>query len=393
MSNATPPVIVGKANLNGSSTGTGDRATYYRLGHKTPQDRTLVMRLGPPIGAAAQNGVWRRFIKMHFGYSIPVTTKTGERRNIPQTFVCLEETNRDGLITQECPECNEVRLQKEKLEQVTEELKKQGRTPEEIEAAVKHKKAWLKEHNLDKKWYLLAKDPSHKWGVLTISYSCMKLLKEELENLEAKGMDPLGVEKGVWIRFTRSGTNFNEIKDLPKVEMEDAGEGNFRIKFDTFTDSDYQQLGRLPELHTIGRVLTYDQVQQLVVSGGDETVVRTVMNLPTPSAKTGGTETSAGAAPSVQGTAFTGQNSMAPAGPVIPPTIPAAITSAEIDEEVVLQRQLEALKAKKAAAAAAAASAPKTTSPVQVPGPTPGPTLKSQLEVPMDAFLKQFENK
>lgn len=282
----TTPLAIGKTNYKGGSAGGNaalpEKLTFYKLGHKAAdgKDRVLIVRGAPPIGPLAETGVWRRFMKQHFGYGFNVITGSGEKRFIPATFLCIEETDREGNVKVQCPECNEIKLRKAKKEAKEVEMKAAGKTEEEIDTALKHVKMWLREHNVDKKWWMNAKDPSGKWGILTISYSSMKLYMEILKELTEKNFDPLGAEKGLWFRFTRRGNSFNDIKDIPTVEMDTAQDGSMRMRLDTLTDGDLVQLAALPPLTEHGRVLTYDQIDELVKSGGDEQVVRTVMNIP-----------------------------------------------------------------------------------------------------------------
>lgn len=353
-------VPVGKPNYNGGSTGkeAAEKITFYKLGHKEDKQRTLIVRVGPPKGKLAEKGIWRTFRKVHFGYGIEVTSQKGDKFFVPQTFDCIEETDRDGSIKIACDECTERRTKDASKKAKQAELEVAGKTKDEIAVALKHVNLWLREHNLDKKWWMLAKDQSGKWGVLTISYTCGKLFQELLKKLAEKGMDPLGAEKGVWFKFSRSGNSFNDIVDTVEVLMEEQPDGSFRMKFDTLTDADYGQLEKLPDLNEFGRKLTGDQIQSLVQSGGDEKVVRSVLAIPTRSETTQPkTETK-------------------PAEPT-EPTQPATL-----DEEAALMAQLEALKAKKAAVSTNGAGAP-----------TPSATLKAQAKLPMDQFLKQFETK
>jgi hypothetical protein len=366
----TTQLAIGKTNYKGGSAGGGaalpEKLVYYKLGHKAAdgKDRVIIVRLAPPIGPLAEKGVWRRFMKQHFGYGITVVTQGGDKRFIPQTFLCIEETDRDGNIKVQCPECNEIKLRKAKRDSKEAELKAQGKTEEEIDMALKHVKSWLREHNVDKKWWANAKDLSGKWGILTISYSSMKLYLDILKALTEKNFDPLGPDKGVWFKFTRSGNSFNDIKDIPTVHMDEQTDGSFRIKYDALTESDLAQLAALPPLTEHGRVLTYDQIDELVKSGGDEAVVRTVMNLPVNNTR----------APEAGGKL---------PEPTKPATEPAPTQAATTEDDEVARLQ---------AALAAAQSKKNKPEPKQAtPGPAATPKLQSQMDMPMDDFLAQFE--
>lgn len=369
-------VTFGKPNYSGSgNTQQQERVPYFKLGHKTPADRTLIARIAPPYGAGAEKGVWRRFVKNHFGYTISFVNDKGEKRDIPQTFLCIEDTDRDGNVRSECPECNEIKKFDAKLKDMEAKLKAEGKSEADILTATQYLRVWLKAHNIDKKWHMVAKNVASQWGYLTISYSAMKLLMEEIKKLGEAGIDPLSPEKGVWFRFTRTGTFFNEIKDTPVVEMEEVEGGMFRRKYDALTASDLEALAKLPELHTVGKSLTFEQIQLLVKSGGDEQVVRTVFNLPTPSRRN---QTAAPAQESKP--ASTPQETK-------PAAAPAPAPAAEEDDEVAkAMAALAAAQAKKKAAQAAAAQPPPAAKPA-----TPGPNAMAAMEMPMDEFLAQFE--
>jgi len=277
-------VQLGKANYTGSGSNQ-DKLKFYKLGHKEEKDRTIVVRVAPPKGKMVNFGTgFRLFRKVHFGYGLEVTANNGKKYTIPQTFDCIEETERDGTIKVDCPECVERKTRVEQLESKKAQLKAAGKTDEEITVATKHLALWLRDHNLDKKWWMLAKDQTGTWGVLMISYSCGKLFYELLKKLADKNEDPLGAEKGLWFKFTRSGSKFNDIVDTVEVYMEEQENGDFRKKYDTLTDSDLAQLENLPDLPDFGRKLSYESIEALVRSGGDEKTVRAVMNLPAASA-------------------------------------------------------------------------------------------------------------
>lgn len=385
-------VQYGKANYE--SGGSFEKQVFYQLGHKEQKDRVQVLRLAPPIKALAEKGVWAKYIKTHWGYSIRFIAKSGEVKRIPKTFLCIERADRDGTIIQECPECKLTRALRKEVEEQDRNFKNEGKTPEEIDSLLRSKKGYLKDHNLDRKWHVFAKNLDGKWGFLKISHTCKQFLDAQIKKLLERGVDPLSPEKGVYFRFERTGgPAWSSIKDIVEVHR-DADD---KIKFDQLTDADWGQLDKLPELHTLGQPLTYDQIQQLVQSGGDEETVRLVMNLPQrsqePDTVTGepveepaadvdsGMDQKASAGPTA-----VPETSKAPEPPPAPTPVPEpaqAAPSAE-DQEIA---KLQALLAEKLAK--------KTAPPVAKAAPTPAktvtPDLKATLDLPMDEFLRQFE--
>lgn len=399
-------LAIGKADYSGNngSFGGKKRPTVYKLGHKKPEDRTMVLRIGPPVGALADRGIWARYIKQHFGYTIPFTKKDGSQANLPVTFSCIEERDREGNITKRCPECDEIKGQKEKIKAKEAVLKEEGKDEKAIDAALGYLKSWTRQHNLDKKWYFFAKNLSNTWAYGAISHSCYKLLKGSkqapgiIDGLVAKGLDPLG-EKGSWFRFQRNGTSWNDITDVPAVEMEETEPGVFRQKFDVLTQTDLDAIEKLAGLEALEgaleiRHLTYEQIETLVKSGNDEATVRAVMNMP----KRDQVQPSQGSPaptaldeeePDAEDIAAQAPAAPAPASkPAVMAPMPAPTPPPVDDEEAAALAALKAIQAKKAAAAAAAQ--PAKAAPASKPAPAPA-AMKEDLQMPIEDFLKKYE--
>ena len=273
----------GKANLTNSGTGQ-ERAAIYKLGHEQESQRTMIVRIAPPIKDLAAKGTWRVFIKRHFGYVQPVTKKDGTKINIPLPFLCPQEYDREGNVTVQCDECNEIKRFKTEIETAEVALKKEGKDEAAIDSILKHKKAWTKTHNLSRKWYSIGKNLDHKWGYVETSKTCMNDFLETIKSLTADGNDPLG-QNGLWFKFTRTGSKFNDISDKAKEMLEKQADGSLRFKSDTLTENDIAQLEKLDSLSALPTVLakklTAAQVSEIVKSGGDENVLKAIFNTPT----------------------------------------------------------------------------------------------------------------
>lgn len=382
------PIKFGKPNYTSNES---KSLVYHKLGHKEPKQRTLVARIAPPYGPLAEKGVWARYVKQHFGYTLSVTTKSGETRKIPMTFLCIEKRDRDGNITQRCPECDEIAAQKSRLESKVRELEAKKSSEEEIKSATAFIRMWLKEHNLDKKWNMAAKDQAARWGILAISHSCYKILKGNaqepglIDRLVASGHDPLSPEKGLWFVFTRTGTAFNEIRDFPEVFTEEIsvnGETFKRNKTDALTQADIDALRALPSLDSLGRALTFDQIRMLVESGGDEETLRTVMNLPKTSPNAPATTGAASDDEPVEEVA-----TLPTPGPNATPANaePEADKIKRLEAELRI-KQLEAEMAKLKAGQTATAVPSKPTSPA-----VPSGEVKKAMAMDMDAFLEKYK--
>ena len=97
---------IGKTNYAQRNT---ERLTFHKLGMQDNQ-RSLRVRIAPPVKSMAEQGRFSTYIKQHFGYAIKVGDKT-----IPRTFLCLEQRDRNRNVTQECPECEENSIRKASL--------------------------------------------------------------------------------------------------------------------------------------------------------------------------------------------------------------------------------------------------------------------------------------
>jgi hypothetical protein len=385
-------IQVGKSNYAPKSS-LFEKTTYYKLGHKSPTERVLVMRIAPAIKDLSECGEWSLFYKTHFGYSLPFDRKDGTRSSFPATFLCVEKTDRDGTVRVACPECEEARQLKDKLEKRCEQLKNDGKTPDEIETSTLAYRKWLKDHNRDGKWHLLAKNLDGKWGILMINNKCKKRLEISIKKLLERNIDPLDADKGVWFRFYREGTKFNEIEDYVEVVTEEQTDGSTRLKYDAFTSADLTALEKLPSLSEVGRRLDAEQIGQIVSSGGSEAVLRTVMSIPTRSAQQQQqADTEVERAPVARPQPVQAQAPVAAAPEDAPepegqdPEIAAAMAA--------LEKAKAAAAAKKAAATAKVAGPQVTAPPATAPAAAKaGVPVAATADMTMDQFLSMFESK
>jgi hypothetical protein len=360
---------IGKANYKGG----GSKLVYYRLGMQDNQ-RSLTVRIAPPVKDLAKNGYIATYVKQHFGYTV---AGKGDKR-IPKTFVCVERRDKNKNIVQNCPECDEIAMRKADIEAKTNKFKASG-TPDDVaEAQLRPAKAWLKEHNLDKKWNLLAKNEKGEWGILSIGHKCYEDLVREIGEVQTKMEieDPTGVEGGVWFEFSRTGTAFNNIVDKVSVVKMALGKGQFGVKQDTLTDADLKAIEDLPALTSLGFRISYDQIARLVESGGDETVIKSVFESAQPRSEASPTTTVRTSAPTTV-VKTEPASTIAPAPAAVAPPTPTDIEA----QMAAVQAQLAALRAM---AAGATAPAPVAAQ------PTVSPALTRKLEVDPDAFLAEF---
>lgn len=364
---------VGKANYSANK---GEKLVYYRLGMKDNQ-RELTVRIAPPIKDLADKGHSAVYVKQHFGYSL--AGKSDKR--IIKKFSCIERKDRNRNITQNCPECDETALRKADIAAREAKLKADGVASEVVEAQLRPSKAWLKEHNCDQKWNFLAKNEQGTWGFLAISHTCWEGLQREIKEIATLGFeDPFGVENGVWFRFSRTGTSFNDITDKAVAVKTSLGKGSFGIKTDTLTATDFAALEALPSLSTLGTRLTYEQIGMLVQSGGDEEVVKSVFQSSAPRSETSPVRTN-----TPSRTVHIEAPPLSFSAPVVTEA-PKAVAPAP-SEVGDLQAQLAALQAKLATMNVAAVSPAPAKLAAQ---PTPSPALTRSLDMNVDQFLQEF---
>jgi hypothetical protein len=369
---------VGKPNYNA---GNKDRLTFFRLTMKD-DGRFLSVRIAPPVKSLADEGKFAIYCKQHFGYGYRF--KEGGPV-VPQTFICIERKDRkSGSLIEECPECSENALRQTEYDAQLKRLVAGGMSEEAAKRQLMPLGTYLKEHNLDRKWNLLAKNKAGTWGILSISHKCYEALLAQIKELQALGIeDPLGIE-GVWFEFKRTGDSWNTIVDTVTVEKIASGKGNFSISTDTLTEVDFKAIEALPELTAIGRKLTYDQIKMLVSSGGAEDVVKSVME----SGRKQPTDTVRTNPPASEVVTSTGGGALGPTSAPTPqlPSAPVAAAPNALQAQIeALQKQLAASLAaqQSAAAPAPAPEAPKT-------GPAPSPELQKKLDTDVDTFLRTF---
>lgn len=363
---------IGKPNYNRTNT---EKLVYYRLGMKDNQ-RELTVFICPPIKSMAKDGNYASYVKQHFGYHLP---GKGDKP-FPVTFNCIERRDKSKNVVQECPECNEIDLRKKALEGMEIKLKASNppATAEVIEAHTRPAKAWLKEHNCDKKWNLLAKNEAGVWGILALSHTAFKDFQRELSDLRKAGIEePMGVT-GCWFKFTRTGTNFQDINDTCKAVQVKDGK-SFTYKESTMNEADFQTLEAMPELTSLGRKISYEQIKMLVESGGDEGVVKSVFNSSQRS------ETSPVRTSPVPQTV-----QLPPSNPVVQnlPTSPAVQLPPVTPSANDLQAQLAALQAQ-----LAAVQSQSRPEPVKAVSPQPSPSLTTQLDMDPDEFMEKYGQK
>ena len=331
-----------------ASTGTGTRTRHFRLA-----DGSNHYRIAPAYGTLAASGKWFRFIKQHWGYK-----SAGNDTNpagFPRLFICPEDVDyKSKLVKKSCSECSLISNTAAKVANRESQLKEGGKSDADIETILGVQKEWLKAHNLDKKYIVLAKNDKNEWGILWLPYKAKEALDNRRKTIQTEeGFDILDADEGAWVNFTRAGQGFKTSYGcdiVSEVIALDNGKKAKQPKQEALTDADFDAIvAECPDLNSVGTVLTEEQIERLVESMGDADVVEAIFNE--------GREASP--AP-VKKEVVKAEPKMAPrlnpevveaVKAHIAPIVDAVAKAEEDDEEAALAAQLAALKAKKAAKA------------------------------------------
>jgi hypothetical protein len=386
---ANPADMFGKAKYG------GNRFRNHKL-----KDGKNKYRIGPPYKSLAAEGRWFYYTRQHFGYY--GTDAKDDSKTVARPFLCpLEIDRRTEMVKRPCKECDKIEQQKELLAERTAAEQAAGRSDDEIKKITGSLVAWLKSHNVDKKYNVIAKNEKGEWGTLPLPYKAKEAFDLRKKELLDQGIDPLDIENGVWFVFTRSGEGLKTVYTCD-IEMEVEivnGKRQMSYKMDTMTEADFKDIqDNCPDLSTLGRPLTQEQISMLVSGSGDPEEVDRIFQQ-SQKAETSASkkrEATPAPAPVVKAPpkslppAVSGFHDIDPE-PETPAATPEAPTSApEVDdEEAALLAALEANRAKKAAAAAAAAAA-KVAAETKQPTPTLGGIDPKKL--PDSDFAALFKN-
>lgn len=242
------------------------------------------IRILPPMFSLAEDGIWAVYRTTHWGYSgVSPSDKT---KPVVRPFLCIEERDRRSkMTTQECPECNNYNEKFEEAKAFEAALRaekgKDGKakhSEKAIETAMEGRKAWLKAHGPERKWYINVELKDGSFGDYKINHKIHKKgidtkIKELLEESQIDALDP---SQGVWFNIKRIGNGFDP-PDVIEVEQEDLimdgvkVPGGKRIKLAPLNDEKVEKaFHECRDLRTLGgSVLTYEQIAALVACSGD----------------------------------------------------------------------------------------------------------------------------
>lgn len=255
-------------------------------------------RLLPAYGKLAASQKHFLYIPLHFGYKGVSFNKPDSTnpKDLPQRpFRCIQEKDwKSGIIRTSCPQCEkhaEVELVvKRTKDELTKQFKEEGKSDEEakklIAEVLEPHMNWLRQYNLDSKYYFAAMNEDGEFNVLKVPSKAKKALEERMkEVIEQEGVDPLDVDQGVWFDFIRTGEGFTDTSYSVDVVYEtvvdqQTGKRLKSLKMAPMTAEQVEKAQKvLPELVDIPRILTAEQIQRLVDCGNDPHEVDSIMGI------------------------------------------------------------------------------------------------------------------
>jgi hypothetical protein len=345
--------------------------------HTISDKQPNIYRIAPPLKTST-SGRWKVHGRVHYGYMVPNEQNPDKPRHKP--FLCIQKKNyKTKMIEQDCPECSLLQYIQSQFEaqekNLIERALKEGKSKEVAETEAKEFISGVRKstqpHNLDSKWFVLAKNLSGEWAILKLGTTAMKAFEDACKKYTTEmGEDPLNAKTGVWFEFTRTGLGF-DTRYTATVAMESLGKGQYQIKSGALTAADAEGIKKCPKLDTLNdnKILSYEQIKALVESKGDPEKVEAVFAQIAP-------QTPRASPPVVSKPIH---------APVAIPAVsvqPAKALNTEmlLDEEAELMEKLKSLQAAKKA------SQPKPAEPVAVKSQD----FQKLLEMDPEALLALF---
>lgn len=346
------------------------------------------IRIAPPMGACAEEGIWRVFRVTHWGYSGVNPREPG--KTVMRPFQCIREKDRrTGMIKRECPACVRYEALQEEAKEREAKLRAAGKSKDEIETAMASINEQLKAFRPEAKWYVNALFLDGTVGDFKLNHKDhMSRIMAIIEGAggkkglkEAEGIEPLDPEEGVWFVITRTGDGIQppDSVDLAYEEVDVPGFGKAkRVKRAPLSDEQCEKLLKeCPDLSTRGgTVLDYDQIAALVkCSGNPEEVDKVFASAKTSEPVEADDTVSTADAPAAK-------TESAPATPpanttAAPPTKSGPTPEQQARYEAIMKKRADEAAAKAAAEAAAKAAAEASAKP-------------PLMDLDDDAFVKSF---
>lgn len=373
---------------------------------KNEESTELIARLLPAMHSYKDTKEWCFFYARHFGHAGVNASNPDRPRMRP--FKCIER-KRNKVVEHHCPKCDQIALKEAQLAKIIREIleknpeieEKKVRQSEQYKSdkRIKVLAEWLKNNNCDRKYWvnvMVQSGTKIEFGDLALGYKFVeKVLRPFLKELqEKKGIDAFHPQKGVWLRFVRTASSFNDIVDRVELvtdDVESNGETLQRARRAPMSPEQIKQaLATCVDLSKdVVETISVDTMKALIASSGDPEETDRIWppkkkaeQKPAPGkVNVDLTDLDAEAEEKVE-------SKPAIEKKVEPEPEPAAEpASQEDDEEAAALRAYEEAKAKAAAKKAAAATQQKAPA-AKKPAPTPVPEPAEPDNV--DDFLAEF---
>jgi hypothetical protein len=201
---------IGQGKLGGNKRNNNKK--YFKL-----EKGMNVYRILPPLGEMADDGVWAKYYKVHYGYRGAPTEDGKPGRMYP--FVSPEVYNRRNKMVEVEDEA------KSRIDSLKEALVKAKDAGDDAKA--KGIVNLLKTYNLDNKWYVNAMNLNGEIGLLKLPHKVYLAIEELIKLSREEGSDPIGVENGRFFSIRKSGemldTTYNVAIHKEKVNVEGIG--------------------------------------------------------------------------------------------------------------------------------------------------------------------------
>jgi len=183
------------------------------------EGQTIVRRIFPPMKSLRKTKDIGQYWATHWWQG--KNPKSGKPQGYP--VLCIEKISwRNGqkIVDQECPLCRKRKEWEKKRDAA--KLRGADQAPY-VE--------WLRAHNRDAKVYLYALDKKGAVGVLRLTYTTFKKLKEEVKKLanQEPPVSPMSLGHGVWWEFSRTGKGFDtedRVEPFMSKRKEELKNGN-----------------------------------------------------------------------------------------------------------------------------------------------------------------------
>jgi hypothetical protein len=355
----------------------------------------------PAMFSLAEEGVWAKYYTTHWGYQ--GQHPSDPNKTVVRPFRCIEDKNRQtGLVRQECPECELYNRKEKEAKAFQASLEAEGKYSEdEIKTKMKSRNDWLQAHAPERKWYINVMNPDRSFQDYKINHKTHKKgIDTRIQELLESDIDATDLDTGVWFNIKRTGDGFSTPDTVEVMQKPIEGKkGSFEIALAPLTEEEKKRgLKELRDLATLGgSVLSYDQIRELTLSGGDPQKVDRAFG-----GRLGGGTTASQRAerhddpedePSNEAPAV--KNESAPAPAAAAPKA-AAPTQADIQKRVQAILAERAAKAAAEAAAKAAAEAAEAEALAQAEAEaagTPAVDTENAMNMDNDTFMKTFGGK